>query len=189
MNVPQTVAPDPATSAIPTPDEPSGAPLHQRIGRLAAVLASSHVAGSDRAALQRMVPGTAPPLAYYRLWLRHLADEVPDTAQTGAWMLLAAGLAASHAQANRPGRGFGQALAESGWHEARLERLLAADVDGQQLKLAADGLRFLAARGETFDWVDLARLLLARTDRARDAIHRRIATDFYRKRPRTGTKE
>lgn len=179
-----------AAAAPVRPTEAASEPsLYQRIGRLAAVLAAEHFPNSDRAALKRMTPGATPPLAFYRLWLRHLADELPSLEQTPAWMVIAAGLAAAPPQAHRPGRGFGQALAESGWHEARLERLLAADADGQQTKLAADALRFLAACGEAFDWSELGRLLLARSDDASDAIHRRIATDYYRHQPRPDTKE
>jgi CRISPR system Cascade subunit CasB len=181
-------APTPPATATAT-DAAAEASLHQRIGRLAAVLSAEHFPGGDRAALKRMAPGAAPPLAFYRLWLRHLGDEPPTPEQTPAWVVIVAGLAAAPPPGHRPGRGLGQALADSGWHEARLERLLAAGADGQQARLAADALRFLAARGEAFDWTQLARLLLARSDDARDAIHRRIATDYYRHQPRPDTKE
>jgi CRISPR system Cascade subunit CasB len=186
MNVNPAAAVEAAPSQLPP--EVADRPLHQFIGRLAAVLGAEHFPGADRAALKRMAPGNSPPLAFYRLWFRHLGDELPVVDQTPAWAVIVSGLAASSSQSHRPGRGLGQALAESGWHEARLERLLAAD-DGQQVKLAADALRFLAARGESFDWTQVARLLLTRSDEARDAIHRRIATDFYRHQPRPDTKE
>ncbi|MGE0373340.1 MAG: type I-E CRISPR-associated protein Cse2/CasB [Gammaproteobacteria bacterium] len=178
------------TKAAPAPpcSEAADPPLHQRIGQLAAVLGTDHFPAGDRAALKRMAPSSAPPLAFYRLWLRHLGDDVPVPDQTPAWTVIVAGLAGAPPRAHQPGRGLGQALAESGWHEARLERLLAA-ADAQQAKLAADALRFLAARGERFDWTLLARLLLSRAGDARDAIHRQIATDFYRHQLRPDTKE
>lgn len=177
-----------AATASPSTDT-AGPTLHRRIGRLAAVLGADHFPGGDRAALKRMAPGTPPPLSFYRLWLRHLGDDVPAPDQTPPWAVIVAGLAGAPPQAHRPGRGFGRALAESGWHEARLERLLAAGDDGQQVKLTADALRFLAAHGESFDWTQVARLLLARADDARDAIQRQIATDFFRHQPRRDTKE
>lgn len=184
---PATPGFNPAISTQPA--EVADRSLPQHIGRLAAVLGAAHFPGGDRAALKRMAPGVSPPLAFYRLWLRHLDETVPVPDQTPAWAVIVAGLSSSPPQAHRPGRGFGQALAECGWHEARLERLLAADDDGQLAKLVADALRFLASRGDSFDWTHVARLLLARTGDARDAIHRRIATDFYRHQPRTDTKE
>ena len=186
-DVPATRAADAAPS--PDPAEAPARSLHQQVGRLAAVLGADHFPGGDRAALKRMTPGASPPLAFYRMWLRYLDDNVPAPDQTPAWVVIVAGLASSPPQVHRPGRGFGQALAESGWHEARLERLLAADDDGQQPKLVADALRFLAARGESFDWTHVTRLLLARADDPREAIQRRIATDFYRHQPRTDTTE
>lgn len=186
-----TDAPAAATEAAPASPHPDAAdpPLHQRIRRLATILGADHFPAGDRAALRRMPLGTAPPLAFYRLWLRHLGDDVPAPDQTQAWAVITAGLAGASPQAHRPGRGFGQALAEGGWHEARLERLLAAADDGQQVKLTADALRFLAAHGEAFDWTQVARLLLARNDDAREAIHRQIATDFYRHQRHPDTKE
>lgn len=158
--------------------------LIRTIDRLAAVLASEHYPAGDRAALKRHSPGQAPPLAFYRLWLKHLGDELPHEDATSAWALLAWGLAFCGRQAHRKDRPFGRALAESGFAEARLERLLAGSDGAVGLSLAESSVRFLAAKGDAFDWALLAQLLLTRDDRARERLHRRIATDYYRHLPR-----
>jgi CRISPR system Cascade subunit CasB len=152
---------------------------------MAAVLAAEHYPGGDRAALKRHAPGQPPPLAFHRLWLRYLNTELPHEAATPGWALLAWGLANCGPASHRPGRPLGQCLAESGYAESRLERLLAASDDDMRLALAASLVRFVAAKGDAFDWAQLAQLLLTRDDEARERLHRRIATDYYRHLPRT----
>jgi CRISPR system Cascade subunit CasB len=163
--------------------------LASRVNRLAAVLAAEHYPGGDRAALKRHAPGQPAPLAFYRLWFRHLNVELPSEAASPAWTLLAWGLASSGPTAHRRDRPLGQCLAECGYAEARLERLLAAADDDMRLTLAASLVRFVAAKRDGFDWVHLAQLLLTRDEEARERLHRRIATDYYRHLPRTDHKE
>ncbi|MDV7391551.1 type I-E CRISPR-associated protein Cse2/CasB, partial [Arthrospira platensis SPKY1] len=82
-------------------------------------------------------------------------------------------------QPHRPDRPLGLALAEDGYSEARLERLLAAQDDVLHtltLRLA----RFLAAKGESVNWLDLANLLLAKDRDKQEAARLKIARDYYR---------
>lgn len=171
-----------ATEAAVAPAEP-GRDLANRVNRIASILAAEHYPGGDRAALKRHAPGQPPPLAFYRLWLRFLDTDLPPEAATPGWAFLAWGLASSGPASHCPGRPLGQCLAESGYAEARLERLLAASDDEVRLSLAASLVRFVAAKGAAFDWVQLAQLLLTRDDDARERLHRRIATDYYRHLP------
>lgn len=171
---------EPEANAAPAQ---AGRDLAGRVNRLAAVLGAEHFPGGDRAALKRHAPGQPPPLAFYRLWLRHLNAELPHDAAVPGWALLAWGLASSGPAPHRPGRPLGQCLAESGYSEARLERLLAASDDDMRLALAAALVRFVATEGDAFDWVQLAQLLLTRDDDLRERLHRRIATDYYRYLP------
>lgn len=171
------------SAASTTADEPTES-LASRVNRLAKLLGAEHYPGSDRAALKRYAPGQPVPLAFYRLWLRHLATDPPQEEATPAWMLLAWGLASSGPASHRQGRPLGQCLAESSYSEARLERLLAASDDDMRVALTSSMLRFIAAKGEAFDWVQLAQLLLTRDEDARERLHRRIATDYYRHLPR-----
>lgn len=155
--------------------------LAARVGALAQLVQRPDFPSADRVAFKRWAPGQPPPLGFYRLFLRTTPDELPAPAQTEAWMLLAWGLC--NGIAHRPERALGQALAECGYAEARLERLLAADLDLLP-ELTAAALRFLAAKGEGCDFVQLARLLLAREAEAREAIHRRIASAYFHHLPR-----
>ncbi|GIX30348.1 MAG: hypothetical protein KatS3mg124_0820 [Porticoccaceae bacterium] len=156
--------------------------LATRIGRLASVIGHTHYPAGDRAALRRWAPGQTPPLAFYRLWLRHLRDELPNESQTEAWMTLAWGLAVCGADSHDPKRPLGQALAESLFSEGRLEQLLSAP-EGVRTHLFMRAVRFLAAKGERFDWCDAAQFLLTHDSDKRERIHRRIAATFYRHLP------
>ena len=171
-------------SALSTTDPNISEGLGARVARLAHLLASERFSGADRAALKRYAPGQAPSLAFYRTWLRHLGEELPREEETRAWALMAWGLALMGAHAHRRDRPLGTALAESGYSEARLERLLAADAEAR-LDLFAALVRFLASKGEGFDWLDAARLLLTRDPDRRESAYRRIAAHYYRCLPTT----
>lgn len=160
----------PADDALPT-----------RIGRLANVIGSERCSAADRAALKRWGPGQPPPFAFYRLWLRDLGTDLPPSAQTRTWMLIAWGLALG--VAHRRDRPLGQALSEAGLAEARLERLLGSDPEILP-DLLASAIRFLASKTETIDWLDAARLLLSQDADKRETIHRRIARAYFRHQPR-----
>lgn len=163
--------------------------LGTRIGRLAAVIGQTHYPTGDRAALRRWAPGQPPPLAFYRLWLRHLGDELPCESQTEAWMAMAWGLATCGADSHDPKRPLGQALAESQFAEGRLERLLSAP-DDLRLDLFMSAVRFLAAKGERFDWRDAAQFLLTHDPHKLEPFYRRIAAAYYRHLPKdTNAKE
>jgi CRISPR system Cascade subunit CasB len=160
----------------------AGDGLGSVIARLAAVVGSERFHSAESAALKRWSPGQPPPLAFYRLWLRSVGSELPAPAQTQAWMLVTWGLALG--VAHQRGRPLGRVLAESRYAEARLERLLAAPADVLP-ELFASLMRFLAAKGEAIDWLDAARLLLTQDADKREAVHRRIASDYFRHLLRT----
>lgn len=166
-------------NTVTTVDAATGSGLAARVAKLAQVIGSPHFAAADRVALKRYAAGQALPLAFYRTWLRHLDDELPGETESRAWALLAWGLAFMGPRAHRRDRALGAALAAAGYSEARLERLLAAEAESQA-DLFASMVRYLSNKGETFDWVDAARLLLTRDPERREATHRRIAAAYYR---------
>lgn len=161
-------------STQPTPETT----LPSRIAQIAALIGSAHFPTGERAALRRMIPGQPPSLAFYRFALGHLPDWWDRNLDTQKdWVTVVAGIALMSPNAHRPDRGLGVALADAGYVEARLERLLAAEGDTRRILLLR-AARFLAAKSTACNWLDAAQLLFTRgTDRER--LHQRIARDFY----------
>jgi CRISPR system Cascade subunit CasB len=167
------------TLATPQPAETApGAGLPETVARIARLLAQAHYPNGDRAALKRWSPGQPLPLAYYRLWLQHLRAEPPSDAQAIPWMATVWGLALAGVDAHRPQRPLGRALAESGFAQARLERLLSAP-EALRLDLYGSAVRFLGAKGEGCNWTEWARYLLTHDPEARERLHRGIARSYY----------
>ncbi len=150
--------------------------LAHTMAHIAGTLGSEHFPTGERAALRRMSPGQPPPLYFYRFALRHLPENwehnEPD------WVTLTAGIALMAPHAHQPGRGLGTALGEAGYSEGRLERLLQSEGDTRRI-LFLRAVRFLAAKAQPFDWLGSAQLLLTRDPEKQEAVHRRIARDFY----------
>lgn len=155
------------------------ATLHHHIGQIASVIGSDRFPTGERAALRRMSPNQLLPLPFYRFALRHLPEGWDRNPQVRKdWVTVVAGIALMSPNAHRPDKGLGKALAETGYSEARLERLLAAEGDTRRVLLLR-AARFLAAKSTPCNWVDAALLLLTQDPEKRDAVHTRIARDFY----------
>ncbi len=169
------------TPAQTAPVEPT---LASDIARLAGVIGATHYPSGDRAALRRWAPGQPAPLAFYRLWLRHLGSDLPPEKLTEVWMVLVWGIASLGEKCHDPKRPFGQSLAESGYSEGRLERLLSAP-DDVRIDVFMSAVRFLAAKGERFDGRDAAQFLLTIDADKRESLHRRIAAAYFRHLPQT----
>ncbi len=167
----------------PAHTSPKESSLASTVGRLAHAIGAEHFPNGDRVALRRWALGQPLPLAFYRLWLRQMDGDLPIEASTEAWMLLAWSLSTLGADAHAPGRPWGQALAESGFAESRLERLLSAS-DDVRPDLFTAAVRFLAAKGGRFDLTEAARFLLTSDVDKRESLHRRIAQAFYRHLPK-----
>jgi CRISPR system Cascade subunit CasB len=153
--------------------------LGARVAQMAAIIGAEHYPNGERAALRRWSLEQPIPLAFYRLWLRHLGDDLPPEFQTPAWMTIAWGLATLGKEGHDPRRPLGQALAESKFSEGRLEQLLSAPEDVRP-DLFMSAVRFLAAKGERFDWRDGAAFLLTQDNEQRQRLNHRIAAAFYR---------
>jgi CRISPR system Cascade subunit CasB len=79
------------------------------------------------------------------------------------------------------GRSLGTALADAGFSELRFVRLLRA-TDDTLLRLAIEAARFLAAKAQPSNQVDLALLVLSDgwTDAsARERVRRQLARGYY----------
>jgi len=146
------------------------------LARVASEVGRDTFSTGTRAALRRMRPEHPPPLVFYRL----ASDFLPGNweATLPEWVTLIAGVALMSPGAHERSAAMGAVLAQEGYAEARLERLLSAQ--GATLRtLALRCTRFLASRGSPFNWMDMARLLLARDAGRREEINRKIAKDFY----------
>lgn len=164
--------PDPVVTAV-TPS------LFSTIGRIAHVIGNEHFPSGDRAALKRFAPGQAPPLAYFRFWARWMQQDAPPGPTTQPWALVLFGLALMGGQGHVPKRRLGVTLAEQGYSEFRLERLLAAEDAATRHQLFARTVRFLAAKGTAIDWAEAAAWLLAASAKREELSHR-MARDYYR---------
>jgi CRISPR system Cascade subunit CasB len=146
-------------------------------GKLARVICSDDFPTGDRAALRRMTPGDDPPLQFYRFFFRRLGDDHLDDLEQ--WKTICAGIAIMAPHAHNPNINAGRALAEAGYSEQRLERLLAAK-DETRDTLLLRAARFLAAKGGAVNWGDFAWLIMAKSDGQVEKAKRKIAMGFYR---------
>jgi CRISPR system Cascade subunit CasB len=162
------------------PPETQASSLASSIGHIVAILDAEHFPTGDLATLRRLSPSSPPSLTFYRFAFKHLPDNWE--ANRDAWQTLVAGIALLCPKPHRPDRSVGQALAEAGYSEKRLERLLAAE--GETLHtLLLRAVRFLAAKNEACNWVDFARLLLSVDSAKQEQARLTIARNFYRYLP------
>lgn len=152
--------------------------LSQQMGRIAGIIGSDRFPTGERAALRRMTPGHPLPLSFYRFALSYLPTGWEHAVDD--WTTLVAGIALMTPSAYSAQVGFGKALAEAGYSEARLERLLAAECDVRRT-LFLRAIRFLAAKSKPFNWAEGARFLLTKSESKRETLNLGIARDFYSK--------
>ena len=156
-------------------DTSTNTSLSQTIAHIAHVIAAEGFPTGERARLKRWSPGSPPSLAFYRFAFQHLPDRWEHEPET--WLTLVTGLALMCPSPHRRDLSVGRVLAETGYAEARLERLLAAR--GNALPtLVLRAARFLRAKNATCNWTDFAYLLgLAGSP---EKVCLRIARDYYR---------
>jgi len=158
-----------------SPVDPAATSLSSQIARAASVLDSDSFPTGDKARLRRWAPGRGPSLAFYRFAFRHLPEDWER--QRDDWCTVVAGMALAHPRGHAPGSPLGAVLAETGFAESRLERLISAEGDPLRT-LVLRMTRFLAAKSRGFDWTDAARLLGMRGDP--EPTRRSIARAYYR---------
>lgn len=164
-------------------DKQGPAPLAQAVGHIARVLDAEVFSTGERARLKRWSPGNRPSLAFYRFAFRHLPDDWERRQE--AWLTLVTGIALMYPNPHRSDLPLGRALAEAGYAESRLERLLAAEGDVLQTLLLR-AARFLRAKNSGCKWTDAAYLLSVRGDSQEARLH--IARAYYREMQRQESK-
>ncbi len=158
-----------------------GQELKTTIGRLAARLAGAYIDPGEIAALRRLAGGEKNA-AFWRV----LTREVPEDLSSGevredAWAALLAAFALLAPLGSGRDEPVGRVLAETGYSEPRLLRLLRADQErvGNEIVAAA---RWLAAHGRSCNWLELARFALwwTSSDKGSDRRSaRKIARDYF----------
>lgn len=173
-----TDAPEaPADTAAPA--EPT---LGTAIARLSHRLTDPDANKGELADLRRLAAKNEKNRAFWRV----LTKEVPEKFSGGQdreniWASLFAAYALLAPLGNGRGTGLGTALAETGYSEPRLLRLLRSDKDQIHDELIT-AARWLAAHGRTADWLEIARFAFSRLNEDGDSDHytaRTIARDYF----------
>ncbi|HMQ22633.1 MAG TPA: type I-E CRISPR-associated protein Cse2/CasB [Planctomycetota bacterium] len=162
--------------------DPKPRTLDSTIGAIATLLAQPHAAGL-KAELRRMREGDVDCSAFWKIAVRHLADELEGPEENVSdrerrWGVILSTLA-SMPHRHRPGRRLGAAMAEAGVSEARVLKLLRA-----RGSAVPDTFRAVCHQLETASqpvaWSELAHLILSEGRSDEERVRRRIARAYYR---------
>lgn len=163
--------------------------LAETVHRLGGIVGSTLPAG-DVAELRRLDPERPSAPAFWKLVVGELEElgalrrGAPDREeQERRWAVILNAIA-HLGDLHRPGRGYGVALASSGFSEHRFGRLLRAR-SGPLWYQARRSAQFLSSHAEPTDATGLAWLVLSdgRSDEQR--ARRQLARDYYRAHPTT----
>jgi CRISPR type I-E-associated protein CasB/Cse2 len=161
-----------------TASPPPTTGLAALIGRLAGRLAA--LGTGPRADLRRLRADATDrwrSAAFYRIYADAISpDQTGDDEHQRRWAMILAGMTKLD---HHFGCNAGAALADNGFSERRLVRLLDADQDHLAAELRAL-VSFLAAKGAAVNWTDLADLVLSCGGERHDAVRRRLAAAYYR---------
>jgi CRISPR type I-E-associated protein CasB/Cse2 len=159
--------------------------LHAAVEAVANAIHSGRLGPGQLAELRRIPPTGIPPAAFWHVLARLVepyhgapGTEPYRTQWEKRWATVMAGMALlRHDRERHPG----QVLAEAGFHELRLRRLLRASEDRLANELLG-AIRFLSSRGASVDWRELARLVHydpARTPEWAEPVRRRLARNYF----------
>lgn len=154
------------------------------IGRVIGLLSTAMIKGflgpGELAQLRRIDPLRPYCPAFWHSLTAWIApDRTLPPGQETRWAIILSGMARMVGLLHIPGYPLGRALAESGFNEGRLNRLLrVTDVAGLAVQVRRVS-RFLAAGGVSVNWVDFAYFILTTDPEKREESNRRIARDYY----------
>ncbi len=159
--------------------------LSQIIGRISHAI-NDNLSTGDIAELKRLNPEDPGTPAFWKLMVScvgedgiHLTGENNRDAAEQQWAIVLSAMAHMQKQHSQV-RKLGDALAEAGYSELRLTRLLRAT--GETLRNLARGMTlYLVAKGEPFDLLDLARLIFSDGKSWSESFRRQIARSYYAK--------
>lgn len=166
------------------PEGRGNRPAHTgTIAAIAGVIGDRSFPAGDRAALRRLGHGATPDGPFWRLVACCAPEAFDDVRLERALATVVRCMALAvpfHAPEPGEQRTMGRALAETGFSEDRLRRLLRSDRERLEHELGVVA-RFVQAKGPLarFDWTDALWLLLT-ADTADERSRARIARDYYR---------
>lgn len=163
--------------------------LAETVHRLGSIIGTRLPAG-DVAELRRLDPECPSAPAFWKLVVGELEElgalrrGVPDREeQERRWAVILNALAYL-GDLHRPGRGYGVALASSGFSEHRFGRLLRSR-SGPLWYQARRSAQFLSSHAEPTDATGLAWLVLSEGRSDEQRARRQLARDYYRAHPTT----
>lgn len=147
------------------------------------------------AELRRLEPDDPASPAFWQTLIRYVEPHANAPGDEGArrgwerrWAVILGGMARL---AHDPGNPAGRALADAGFSELRLHRLLRAE-DARLADELRAAVQFLAAKGVSADWRQFAELILADPGRFPDwaeGVRRRVSREYFRRLYDLGRKE
>lgn len=155
--------------------------LRAIVGRIVQAL-EKQLAPGDIAALRRLEPSDPAAPAFFKVAASVLDGILPDgeDARLDAerrWAAVLCSMSVTNGL-HLFGRPLGSALADAGFTELRLTRLLRARGDQVFTALRA-AAQFLASKAQPFDPADLARLVLSEGRPDEEKVRRAIARSYF----------
>lgn len=142
------------------------------------------------ARMRRLDPDAPSEPAFWAIVAEVLEPALPPDGEAEArrdaerrWAVALRAMA-TLADLSHPNRRLGAALAEAGYAEMRLQRMLSCPADRLPIEVQT-AARFLAAKGVAVDYTDLVRLAVLDRPQAAEGIRRGIARDYFRTQYKT----
>ena len=156
--------------------------LKNLITKIAYGIKNQKIPSGDVAALRRMVPEDPSCAAFWKIVAFYLLGEIPEkeparSASELRWAVLLSAMTQMD-DSHLAGHRLGNVLAEAGFSELRFTRILQAR-EQQLFSSIRTMARFLASKGQSVDWTDVARLLFYSEQEASERTRRNIARDYY----------
>lgn len=176
------VSPAPQNTAAE--DESTTFDLGRAVGKIAGFLhpESGALSTGERAELRRISPDQPFTPALWKMLLALGRADAPSRLRQPEWerrwatLMMGMAFCAGLHDFDVP---LGRALAEAGWSELRLTRLLRAE--GEALETEVRRLaQYLGSKSERADWTGIARLLFYQSGQIAAEIRLEIARTYYR---------
>lgn len=150
------------------------------VGSIRAALTKGIIGPGEAADLRRLNPESPDCPAFWHAMTTWIAPEKRlSPEQETRWAIILSGMVRMTAYLNAEGMSPGRALAEAGFNEGRLTRLLRT-IDIGSLAVQIRRISgFLSSKGIPVNWIDFAYFILTTDSDKREERNRRVARDYY----------